>query len=163
MTHSPEIAAMLHRNRFKRFLNLTRDVPRVKDCCAWCGGHSNYGLKYCSMECHDDAYIRYSGSVVADAVLRRDHGVCAVCGMDCVWLAAASLSVRSSSVQAAYLGRTKEKTAALSTTFLIGATECLPGNTGNGGRFTRPLVIRLLVDTGNGRCKDAQHEGNEGR
>lgn len=83
----PEIAAMLHENRFKRFLNLTRDVPRVKDHCAWCGGHSDYGLKYCSPECSHDANIRASGNIVAYAVAKRDNGICAVCGMDCKWLA----------------------------------------------------------------------------
>jgi 5-methylcytosine-specific restriction endonuclease McrA len=79
---------MLHAKRFTRFLNLTKDVPKIRGFCAWCGGHSQYGRKYCSQECRDDANIRASGVVVADAVARRDNGICAACGMDCKWLSA---------------------------------------------------------------------------
>ena len=82
----PAIAVLLHERRFTRFLVLTRDVPWVPGRCAWCGGDKPRGLKYCGAECEEEAGIRACGVVVEIAVMRRDRGVCAVCGMDCVWL-----------------------------------------------------------------------------
>ena len=76
----PEIKEMLHAKRFQRFLNLTKDVPRIKGECAWCTRPGRKGLKYCSDECSDDANIRASSTDVAIQVKNRDHGICAMCG-----------------------------------------------------------------------------------
>lgn len=89
----PEIAELLHERRFTRFLCLTRDVPRIKGRCAWCGGPGRKGLKYCCEACSNEANIRASGAVVQALVFRRDRGVCAVCGMDCHWLQSKSLEI----------------------------------------------------------------------
>lgn len=86
MTPRPEIAALLHERRFTRYLRLSRDVPRVKGRCAWCGGPGRRGLKYCSEACVDEANIRASGTVVQSMVFRRDQGVCAACGIDCHYI-----------------------------------------------------------------------------
>ena len=82
----PEIIKLLHDRRYTRFLNLTEDVPWVRGECAWCTRPGRKGLKYCSTECRKDANIRASGQQVKAQVFRRDKGVCAICGMDCVWL-----------------------------------------------------------------------------
>ena len=86
MTLRPEIERLLLARRFTRFLNLTKDVPWRKGECAWCNGPGRKGLKYCSLECSNDANIRASGNEVRRQVFRRDHGVCVRCGIDCVWL-----------------------------------------------------------------------------
>ena len=83
----PEIAALLHSRRFTRFLCLTRDVPRVKGFCAWCGSEKLNGLKYCGNDCRLEANVRASGIMVEYEVFRRDKGICAACGMDCEWVA----------------------------------------------------------------------------
>jgi len=75
----PSVAARLHELRFTRFLNLTKDIPKVKGECAWCGGPSN--MKYCSGACESEAYMR-AGASVTRSVFSRDHGVCIGCGMD---------------------------------------------------------------------------------
>jgi len=76
----PEVAERLHELRFKRFLILSRSIPKVKGECAWCGGPSR--MKYCSGACTDEAYIRSGGDSVTRRVFGRDHGVCAECGLD---------------------------------------------------------------------------------
>ena len=80
ITPRPEVAARLHELRFTRFLNLTKDIPKVKRECSWCGGPSN--IKYCSVECTNEAYIRRGSDSVTRQVFKRDQGVCAGCGMD---------------------------------------------------------------------------------
>jgi len=75
----PEVAARLHELRFTRFLSLDADIPKVKGKCAWCGKESS--LKYCCNECTAEAHIR-RGDTVGSEVFKRDHGICAECGID---------------------------------------------------------------------------------
>ena len=82
----PEVAALLHERRFTRFLVLGDDLKRYPDTCAWCGGTKKRHMKYCGPACSDEANIRAGGIAVENAILHRDRGVCAVCGMDCLWL-----------------------------------------------------------------------------
>jgi hypothetical protein len=89
----PEIKMLLQNKQYTRFINLTKDVPRIKGECAWCGKPAHNRLKYCSKECSKDAYIRASGAEAVRQVFRRYKGVCAVCGMDCVWLRGMFLSI----------------------------------------------------------------------
>jgi len=83
----PEVAARLRELRFTRFLNLTKDIPKVKGECAWCGGPSR-SAKYCSPACDSEAYIR-RGDTVGSAVFQRDGGICAECGINAQSIAAA--------------------------------------------------------------------------
>ena len=78
--------------RFRRFLCLDRDVPRVKGECAWCGGPSV--SKYCSDACRAEAWIRRGGDSVTCQVFARDRGICAACGIDAHAIARAKYELR---------------------------------------------------------------------
>lgn len=78
----PEVKIVLRELRFKRFLNLTRDLPRYAGSCSWCGGNKPKGMKYCSEDCRGEANIRGSGNYVIYRVSHRDHGICYLCGID---------------------------------------------------------------------------------
>jgi 5-methylcytosine-specific restriction protein A len=77
-----EVAALLYERRFTRWLNLSMDVKPVKGSCAWCGVPMNRKAKYCGQACSMEANVRASASWVKLLIVRRDHGVCAVCGID---------------------------------------------------------------------------------
>ena len=75
------------RLRFQRFLT-SRDWPKqLPGTCAACDGPlPGRRRRWCSDECEREFLVRYSGTVVAEQVARRDKGICAKCGMDCGWL-----------------------------------------------------------------------------
>ena len=55
-------------------------LKRDKGRCTWCdepigGGYRNW----CSYKCRDEGYVR--GGFWAQAILKRDNGVCAICGL----------------------------------------------------------------------------------
>lgn len=53
--------------------------------CRWCGTPLDGRLRsWCSNECEEEYAIRSSGSSARWAVENRDHGICSVCGMDCI-------------------------------------------------------------------------------
>lgn len=78
----PEIVTALYNLRFTRFLN-SRMLPNPpKGFCKWCGGKAT--RVWCGAECRQEGYIRmgyYQGYV-----FERDRGICAICGIDTVWL-----------------------------------------------------------------------------
>ena len=78
----PEVKIVLNELKFHRFLKPIKHLPRYSDSCAWCGGKKNKGLKYCSDDCQAEVNIRYTGSYVTYYVFERDHGICALCGID---------------------------------------------------------------------------------
>ncbi|MET0153888.1 MAG: HNH endonuclease [Candidatus Binatia bacterium] len=83
----PEVAAILQANRFARFL-ARGTLPRVLDdagtrLCGWCRFPlDRRTTAWCSDECADEFWIRFSRTHVARLVHRRDRGVCAICGLD---------------------------------------------------------------------------------
>jgi len=51
--------------------------------CCWCGGALPKGRRsWCSQRCVDE-YLIQTPAGLREAVLKRDHGVCAQCGRDC--------------------------------------------------------------------------------
>lgn len=68
--------------RFDRHMT-SRDLPRhPKGCCRWCGARVEPPRRsWCSQECVD-AYLVRSGQQLGRIIRERDHGVCAVCGVD---------------------------------------------------------------------------------
>ena len=82
----PEVAAMLHERRFTRWLNLSTHLRRYPDTCSWCGGTKKRHMKYCGPACRREVAQRAFGNVVESELIKRDHGICAECGMDCLWL-----------------------------------------------------------------------------
>ena len=77
-----EVKKILYDLRFKRYMVLSRDLPRIKGACAWCRNAGRQGLKYCSEACHNEADIRSNGNIAARYVRQRDKGVCTRCGID---------------------------------------------------------------------------------
>lgn len=82
----PEVAERLRELRYTRFLNATKDIPKIKGSCAWCGDALPGRLKYCGGACRDESAVRQGSGPASGHVLRRDQGICAACGMDCVYL-----------------------------------------------------------------------------
>jgi len=81
----PEIRDALYKLRFQRFLS-SRDLPEApKGYCKWCGSPlSGRARRWCSDECRREFEVRNGAADYY--VFQRDKGVCAHCGMDCVWL-----------------------------------------------------------------------------
>jgi HNH endonuclease len=83
----PEVAAIAAANRFVRFLPKGA-LPRVLDeegvrLCGWCRSPlDRRSIAWCSDECADEFWVRFSRNHVANLVHRRDQGVCAICGLD---------------------------------------------------------------------------------
>jgi 5-methylcytosine-specific restriction enzyme A len=83
----PEVAAIVASNRFVRFLPKGA-LPRVLDeegtrLCGWCRSPlDRRSIAWCSDECADEYWVRFSRSHVVTLVHRRDQGVCGMCGLD---------------------------------------------------------------------------------
>jgi len=92
----PEVKIILNELRFQRFLKPLKHLPRQSDSCAWCGGKGRKGLKYCSDACQAEVNIRYTGSYVTFYVFERDHGICALCGIDTNEIRNELISIRNS-------------------------------------------------------------------
>ena len=59
--------------------------PAGRPLCRWCGGPVAKPRKtFCSTVCVDEYLVRSSPGAAARAVLARDEGVCALCGIDTV-------------------------------------------------------------------------------
>ena len=69
--------------RFRRFMTI-RDLPPVpKGHCRWCGEPVPKGRRsWCSEECVEAYNVRSNPNHVQALLRRRDHGVCAHCGID---------------------------------------------------------------------------------
>lgn len=62
-------------------------VPAVRGVCRHCGMNVPDKRKsFCSEECADDWAAAHSPTLLRQRVFRRDQGICALCGMDCVLL-----------------------------------------------------------------------------
>lgn len=69
-------------NRFTKLPKAERG-PDGRWSCRWCGGEVPKGrLKWCSEACVEAYKVRAWGSHARNLVFRRDHGVCAACGLD---------------------------------------------------------------------------------
>jgi hypothetical protein len=78
----PEIAEVLYKYRFRRFIN-SRMLPKPeKGKCKWCGEKAK--RVYCGKSCRQEAYVRFG--YVDGYLFERDKGVCIKCGIDCHWL-----------------------------------------------------------------------------
>lgn len=54
--------------------------------CTWCGQPVPKGSRtWCSNACVEKFRARYDSAFLRSAVYRRDHGICAACGLDTVW------------------------------------------------------------------------------
>lgn len=94
ITPRPEVKIILNELRFQRFLKPLKHLSRYPDSCAWCGGKKPKGLKYCSNACQEEVNIRYTGSYVTHYVFLRDHGICALCGIDTNEILKESLNIK---------------------------------------------------------------------
>lgn len=66
---------------------LKRPPHREKGKCSWCLAPVPKGRKsWCSQACVDEYLIRSGSDHVRSRLLKRDHGVCACCGIDCLAL-----------------------------------------------------------------------------
>jgi hypothetical protein len=55
-----------------------------KRACRWCGGPVPKGRRsWCSEACVHEALMRAHPGYARSQVEKRDHGICAVCGLDC--------------------------------------------------------------------------------
>lgn len=55
--------------------------------CRWCGKPlSGRRTSYCNDDCKREVLIRCMPSIATDYVERRDHGICAKCGVDTILL-----------------------------------------------------------------------------
>ena len=88
---TPEVAAVLHERRFKRFVTRIALLPKQridangKKCCRWCGASMPPGSRrttWCSEACRSEFLVRFDGSAASRSVHDRDKGVCASCGLD---------------------------------------------------------------------------------
>lgn len=69
---------------------LTKFPFRGKGICSWCGKSVNPPrTHWCSQACVDEWQIRANPGHARLRVAERDHGVCALCGLDCNALARA--------------------------------------------------------------------------
>lgn len=78
----PEILSALHELRFTRFLNSRMLPAPPKGYCKWCGGKA--ARVWCCTDCRREGYIRMG--YYLRYVFERDKGICAICGIDAVWL-----------------------------------------------------------------------------
>lgn len=62
--------------------------PGGRPLCRWCEQEIPPGRRrtFCSQACVDQHVCRTGPSGAAQVVRRRDHGVCAICGLDCAAL-----------------------------------------------------------------------------
>lgn len=62
--------------------------------CRWCLG-SVYPPRrtFCSKDCVHEYRIRTSGSYMRECAYLRDKGICALCGIDCKWIAREALKL----------------------------------------------------------------------
>lgn len=60
---------------------LALHLPRLPGKCVWCG-NSTGDLKHWHPACKIEFQIVTNPSIARDAVLERDHGICAQCGQD---------------------------------------------------------------------------------
>lgn len=62
-----------------------RKLPDGRPACCWCGGPLGPGRRrWCGQKCVDEYSIQASQGGARRACEHRDHGVCALCGLDCV-------------------------------------------------------------------------------
>jgi 5-methylcytosine-specific restriction enzyme A len=83
MTPHPTITTWLESCRYLRALPYDQ-MPRIGDSlCRWCGTPvSGRRRSWCSDDCQQDFMVRWNPGSASSAVYRRDHGVCAICGID---------------------------------------------------------------------------------
>jgi 5-methylcytosine-specific restriction endonuclease McrA len=84
--------------RYRRVIGadlLRRKLARQKGECTWCAGSVPKGSRrWCSRACIDAFNERAVPSYILRRVMERDKGICAICGLDTVWLH--SLGIRKS-------------------------------------------------------------------
>ncbi len=73
------------RLRYQRWLN-SRDIPkREPGQCRWCGSPVQPPRRsWCGENCKNEFMIRCFASVLNSRIYERDHGICAVCGIDTI-------------------------------------------------------------------------------
>lgn len=80
-----------------------RQGPDGKPLCRWCGSAvPGRRRSFCSQACVDEYLVRRSPSWVRRLLRNRDKGVCALCGLDTLWLRRAVLAIRRRHGQIAY-------------------------------------------------------------
>lgn len=90
-----------------RDLKPSRKLPNGRRTCRWCGKECEPPRRtWCSDDCVNEYLIRSSGSAVRAQVFRRDHGVCALCGLDCFELEAELERIDQMNIRNLYLGQT---------------------------------------------------------
>lgn len=73
--------------RWIQSLGPLRKAPSGRYLCRWCGTETKPPRQtWCSATCVEEWRIRSSAGSVRAALLRRDHGICALCGLDAVAL-----------------------------------------------------------------------------
>lgn len=71
--------------RFERYLSIDVLPKRPKGHCRWCGQPVQKPRRsWCSDECVQQYMIRSNAGSARMAVLKRDKGICAACGIDCL-------------------------------------------------------------------------------
>lgn len=70
--------------RFERFVpRFNGRGPEGRRLCVWCGTEVPKGrIKWCSKACIDQMMIRHWPAVWTREVIRRDKGLCQICGFD---------------------------------------------------------------------------------
>jgi 5-methylcytosine-specific restriction protein A len=59
--------------------------PNGRALCRWCNLEAPPGRRtFCSEWCVDEWKLRSSPAYLREKLLERDHGVCALCGIDCI-------------------------------------------------------------------------------
>lgn len=77
--------------------------PNGRALCRQCNQEVPKGRRsFCSDPCVEIWKIRSSASYAAEKVLERDHGICALCGLDCVALMQELRQLREQSLIAKY-------------------------------------------------------------
>ena len=82
--------------QYRRYLQIHMLGKAEKGHCHWCWRPVGPGRRtWCSDDCVDQYLLRASGNDLRKQTLKRDKGVCAECGMDCLWLLNQMRRIRS--------------------------------------------------------------------
>lgn len=89
---NPEIADVLagrrrHPSAVRPFRQPEGRGPNGRRLCRWCWGEvAPRRSTFCSDECVHEYRVECDWKFARDLVLKRDHGVCVLCGTDTIWL-----------------------------------------------------------------------------
>ncbi len=132
---------MMSAERFAPRLHAKQERgPNGRRLCTWCGKEVPKGRRnWCSDDCVREYTVRRNPSHARAAIWKRDHGVCALCGLDTEALEEAIRYVHKLFDRLGYLGRYTEfiralgKKAARWPDSLWDADHIVPVTEGGGG------------------------------